>query len=260
MQRRRFVLAGSLWATGPAWSADVPSLIASARPSVLPIGLFDPLGSPRFGFRGTAFAVGDGSLVVTNHHVIDTAAAAPAAPSTRPAPGWVLQQPLAGGGQTWRRLQIIARDPAHDLVLLRLEGEPLPALALAPDERLREGLAVLLMGFPIAGALGFQPVTHRGMVSSIAPIVLPAANAGRLDERAIAAMRRGPFDIVQLDATAYPGNSGGPVVDAGTGEVVAVVNMVLTKGGREGALTNPSGISYAIPARWVRELIAAAPR
>ena len=125
---------------------------------------------------------------------------------------------------------------------------------------LAQAATVLLMGFPIAGALGFQPVTHRGMVSSIAPIVLPAANAGRLDERAIAAMRRGPFDIVQLDATAYPGNSGGPVVDAGTGEVVAVVNMVLTKGGREGALTNPSGISYAIPARWVRELIAAAPR
>jgi S1-C subfamily serine protease len=260
MQRRRLLLAGSLWAALPGWAADLPALIAATRWSVLPIGLFDPLGSPRFSFRGTAFAVGDGSLVVTNHHVIDTAASASTATGGRPPPGWVLQQPLPGGGQTWRRLQIVARDPTHDLVLLRLEGEPLPPLKIAPDERLREGQAVLLMGFPIAGALGFQPVTHRGMVSSIAPIVLPAANAGRLDERAIAAMRRGPFDIVQLDATAYPGNSGGPVVDAETGEVLAVVNMVLTKGGREGALQYPSGISYAIPGRWVRELMAVARR
>ena len=172
-------------------------------------------------------------------------------------PSWVLRQPQAGGEPGWRRLDIIARDPVHDLALLRLEGEPLPALPLAPDARLREGQAVLLMGFPIAGALGFQTVTHRGMVSSIAPLALPAANAGRLDARAIAAMRGAPFDIVQLDATAYPGNSGGPVLDAETGEVLAVVNMVLTKGGREGALQHPSGISYAIPVRWVRELLAA---
>ena len=62
---------------------------------------------------------------------------------------------------------------------------------------------------------------------------------------------------MQLDATAYPGNSGGPVLDAVTGEVVAVVNMVLTKGGREAALSSPTGISYAIPVRWVRALLGA---
>jgi S1-C subfamily serine protease len=116
---------------------------------------------------------------------------------------------------------------------------------------------VLLVGFPIGGVLGFQPVTHAGMVSSIAPIALPAANAAQLRDGAIAKIRRGSFDVVQLDATAYPGNSGGPVLDAATGQVVAVVNMVLVRGGREGALSAPSGISYAIPARWVRALLGA---
>jgi hypothetical protein len=32
--------------------------------------------------------------------------------------------------------------------------------------------------------------------------------------------------------------------------------MVLTKGSRESALSHPSGISYAIPVRWVHELLA----
>jgi S1-C subfamily serine protease len=249
MRRRHLLLAApAALAPWPA-AADVPALIAAARASVLPIGRLDPLASPRFGFRGTAFVVGDGRHVVSNQHVIGNA--------KDDAASWVLQQPLPDGGQVWRPLQIVARDREHDLVLLRMQGDALPPLALAEDGVLREGLQVLLMGFPIGGILGFQPVTHRGMVSSIAPIALPAANAQQLGDRAIVALRRGSFDIAQLDATAYPGNSGGPVLDAGTGAVVAVVNMVLVRGNREAALSSPSGISYAIPVRWVRALMDA---
>lgn len=40
-------------------------------------------------------------------------------------------------------------------------------------------------GFPIGGALGFSPVTHRGMVSSITPIALPAANARQVNEKLV---------------------------------------------------------------------------
>ena len=68
-------------------------------------------------------------------------------------------------------------------------------------------------------------------------------------------LRNGTFEIFQLDATAYPGNSGGPLFDPNTGEVLGVMNMVLIKGTRESALSQPSGIAYAIPARFVRELL-----
>lgn len=236
-------LATAAEASGPA---GLPDLIAGAKPSVLPIGGFDALASPRFAFRGTAFVVGDGRLAVTNAHVV----------ADDKIKQWALQLPPPGAGPSWRMAQVLARDAAHDLALLRLDGAPLPALRLGAAEGVREGQAVALMGFPIGGVLGFRTVTHRGIVSSIAAIVLPAAHASQLGARALAQIRAGGFDIYQLDATAYPGNSGGPVLHADTGEVVAVVNMVLTKGSRESALSHPSGISYAIPVRWVHELLA----
>ncbi|HEY6513226.1 MAG TPA: trypsin-like peptidase domain-containing protein, partial [Burkholderiaceae bacterium] len=87
---------------------------------------------------------------------------------------------------------------------------------------------------------------------------LPAQTSRQLDERAIAHIRRTDFALLQLDATAYPGNSGGPLLDAASGAVVGVMSMVLIKGGRESALSAPTGISYAIPVRHLRELLARA--
>jgi S1-C subfamily serine protease len=60
--------------------------------------------------------------------------------------------------------------------------------------------------------------------------------------------------IYQLDATAYPGNSGSPVFSQQTNEVIGVINKVFVSAGKEAALTNPSGISYAIPAKHVRAI------
>jgi serine protease Do len=111
------------------------------------------------------------------------------------------------------------------------------------------------MGFPIGGALGFTPVTHRGIVASVTAIALPAPTAQSLNPQAVNRLRQGSFDIYQLDATAYPGNSGGPVLDAGGGQVIGVINMVLVRGSKETALSQPTGISYAIPVRFVTELL-----
>jgi S1-C subfamily serine protease len=66
---------------------------------------------------------------------------------------------------------------------------------------------------------------------------------------------RDPYDVLQLDATAYPGNSGSPVFDQRTGAVLGVINSVLIKSTKEAAIENPSGITYAIPVRLVRELV-----
>jgi S1-C subfamily serine protease len=245
IRRQLLCLGAATWAL-PAW-ADLPTVIAATRASVLPVGTYSATSSPRFGFRGTGFVVGDGSLVATNFHVL---------PPAGDTEGGAAMAVLASRSESnVRRASIVAADRAHDLVLLRMEGAPLQPLPLEEPGQAREGQSVALMGFPIGGTLGFAPVTHRGIVASITTAALPAATSQSLDPRAVLRLREGNYELLQLDATAYPGNSGGPVVDADTGRVIGVVNMVLVKAGRESALTNPTGISYAVPVRHLHELI-----
>jgi serine protease Do len=141
------------------------------------------------------------------------------------------------------------------VAVLRIDGPPLPALNLASAELAAEGTPIALMGFPIGGQLGMIPVVHRGLLSSVASVVMPTPSARQLNERAVMQLREGSFAIYQLDATAYPGNSGGPVFDAGTGQVIGIMSLVLAKGSREVAMSNPSGISYAIPIRHLIDLL-----
>ena len=61
--------------------------------------------------------------------------------------------------------------------------------------------------------------------------------------------------VMQLDGTAYPGNSGSPLYDPETGEVVGIVNSVVVKATRESILSQPSGISFAIPAQPLKNLL-----
>lgn len=256
VRRRRLLLGWSLAvlpALGslPAW-AGLEELIATAKPSVVAVGVFNPTSSPRFTFRGSGFVVGTGNLVVTNAHVL---------PDVIPPGGSegslavVVPTPTGGSATGGRVAALLGVDREHDLALLRIDGAPLPALPLAEDARSREGAAVAIIGFPIGGALGFTPVTHRGIISSITGIALPAPASQSLNSQAVNRLRQGSFDIYQLDATAYPGNSGGPVLDVESGKVIAVINMVLVKGSKESAISHPSGISYAIPVRFVNDLL-----
>ena len=245
------VLAALASAASVASAADgLPGLIAKIRPSVLVIGFYRETQSPRFAFKGTGFVVGDGNLLITNAHVVESEGGDPS--------GRVLmvQSREGNGSLRPRGGEIVEVDKAHDLALVRFDGPPMQALELAKPGTVREGSAVALMGFPMGGALGFAPVTHRGIVSAITPVALPSPTARQLDGPTISRLRQGAFDMLQLDATAYPGNSGGPLFDAETGAIVGVLSMATLKGTRESALTNPSGISYAIPIEHVEPLIA----
>jgi S1-C subfamily serine protease len=84
--------------------------------------------------------------------------------------------------------------------------------------------------------------------------VRPAANAGELNAKTLKRIAA-PYDIFQLDATAYPGNSGSPLYDPQTGEVYGTVNSTFVKSTKESVLSDPSGISYAIPSRYVLALM-----
>lgn len=238
-----------------AAQADMVSAITRVKPSVVIVGTFKTTNSPRFNLRGTGFAVsnspaGDTNLAITNAHVL-------------PQPGQedvdaslVVQVRTATNELQMRLATVLEVSRIHDLALLRLDGPPVQGLRVRDSKDVREGQAVAFMGFPIGGALGFSPVTHRAMISSITAAALPTASANQLNTQVIRSLRGDDsFDIFQLDGTAYPGNSGGPLFDPESGEVLGVLNMVFIKGTRESALTHPSGISYAIPSRFVVQLM-----
>ncbi len=233
--------------------ADLASTVAQVKPAIAIVGTYKATNSPRFALRGTGFVVGtsgQGNKLVTNAHVL--------VPPADADPQATLVVQLRSGTNSWqtRPATVLEVDRQHDLALLRFDGPAVAALKVGSSDAVQEGQSVAFMGFPIGGALGFSPVTHRGMVSSIAPAALPSATAGQLNPQIIRSVRNNsPFDIFQLDGTAYPGNSGGPLFDPETGEVLGVVNMVLIKGTRESALTHPSGISYAVPSRHVLEML-----
>ncbi len=232
---------------GEALSA-LPDLIERVKPSVVAVGTFDRTRSPAFIMRGTGFALGNGNLVATNAHVVPDSLSASGSESI------VIRLPSAAGEVQQRVVRVAGSDKSHDLALLRVEGGALPAIPLHAGV-VREGQEVVFMGFPIGTVLGLSTVTHRGIISAITPVALPGASAQQLTEKVIRRLKSGTFDVYQLDGTAYPGNSGGPLLDAKTGEVIGVINMVFVKGTKEAVLSHPSGITFAIPVRYLQELL-----
>jgi S1-C subfamily serine protease len=68
-------------------------------------------------------------------------------------------------------------------------------------------------------------------------------------------LRNSAYNALQLDATAFPGNSGSPLYDPVTTRVYGVINSVFVQGTREQLITRPSGITYAIPSVHVQQLL-----
>jgi serine protease Do len=245
---------GDAQAQAPTASSSAVATVERIKPSIVAVGTLQALRQPQFRFSGTGFAVGDGNLVATNAHVLPRNSDV----GSDPEETVVVLPARRASERVVRRARVLITSAEHDLALLRIDGPPLPVMALGDSDRVRDGEAYFFTGFPVGGALGLIPVTHQALVGAVTPIVLPAANANQLDPKVIRQTQSGSFDIFQLDAVAYPGNSGSPLYDATSGEVVAVVNMTMARTTRESALPQPTGIAYAIPVVHLRAMIAAA--
>jgi len=246
--RRQIVALALLCSANLAQAADFGSVIKTVKSSVVAIGTLQKTRSPAILFTATGFVTGDGLTVITNAHVIN------------PTLNLAEQETLGvlinrGDTQEFRAAAVTAIDEEHDLARLRIGGAPLPALVLGDAGTVSEGETIAFTGFPLAAVLGHQHVTHKGIVAAITPVARPALDSGRLATNVVAQLRRSPYMVFQLDATGYPGDSGSPVYDPDTGTVLGVINSVFVKGLKETAITHPSGITYAIPVNYVREIL-----
>ena len=231
-------------------TAGLPDTITRIKPAIVAVGTFMPLRQGQQDLRGTGFVLG-GNHAVTNNHVV------PDKLDTGRRETVAVFVPAPDNRAEVRPAKVVARDAEHDLCLLRFEGAALPGLRLGKDADVREGSAIAFTGFPILAALGLHPATHSGIVAAVTPVVIPVGPGRQLTPDLVTRLDR-PFNIFQLDAVAYPGNSGSPVYDPDSGRVLAVVNSTFVKETKETAITAPSGISYAIPVSHVRALLAGA--
>ncbi len=232
---------------GLAPAAGIVDTLPRVKPSVVGIGTHQPTRTPRVKLVGTGFVVGDGLTIATNAHVppkdLDVARNETLAVLIR-----------RGSQVEVRAAETLFTDSERDLTLLHIKGKPLPALKLGDSEQVREGQTLYFTGYPLGAILGLNPATHRAGLAAIAPIYTPPGTASRLTPRLIRRADDG-FLIFQLDAIAYPGNSGSPLYDPDSGEVLGIINSVFVKGAKENAIKDPSGITYAIPAKYLRSLL-----
>ena len=206
-----------------------PATVARIKPSIVAVGTLVRTRQPPAQFKGTGFVVGKGRHVITNAHVVPA--------RLDKAKKEVLTVISGRGRGRVHRATLVGKD---DAARSRAAGHrrtrPLPAMSLGKAARVREGELYAFTGYPIGPVLGLFAVTHRGIVSAITPIAIPQISARTLNPEMIRRLRN-PYDVFQLDATAYPGNSGSPLYDVATGEVVGVINKVFVKESKEKVLS-----------------------
>jgi serine protease Do len=240
------VLLSALGALAAAASA-LPNTIDKIKPAIVAVGAFQKTRRPPSIFRGTGFAIADGLHVVTNAHVV---------PEKLDSEKKEVVAVFVGKANLVevREATKVAEDRDHDLAILRIIGRPLTAMTLGDANRVREGEVYAFTGFPIGMVLGLNAVTHRGIVSAITPVVIPQLTAQLLEKKIISRLTA-PYNVFQLDATAYPGSSGSPLYHPDTGQVVGIINKVFVQESKETVIQKPSGISYAIPVNHLQELL-----
>lgn len=225
---------------------SIVDIVEKVKPSIVGIGVYDPINAPRANLHGSGFVIADGKHIITNNHVINK----PLAENSR-------QKRVVFVGQGRKPITLDATvvkvDELHDLALLRVERKLTP-MKLASKTLIKDGTEIIFTGFPIGAVLGLYPATHKGIIAATTPVIIPANHSSQLDIKTVRRLRD-PYFIYQLDATAYPGNSGSAVYAANSGEVVAVINKVFVKTTKEAVLSDPSGITYAIPVKYVLELL-----
>jgi S1-C subfamily serine protease len=226
------------------------NLIQTIKPCVVGVGSYYFNDLPKAKYLGTGFIIEQNNYVVTNYHVISSMIKEKKTPYLR-----IFHKEFVPKGY---KAEIVIFDEFHDLAILEYKGKKPSGFKIDDSSKLREGYRVGFTGYPIGLVLGMNPTTHTGIISSISPVIKPSPTARIIDGEHIKYLNN-PYDIIQIDATAYPGNSGSPVYRLSTGKVVGVINKVFIKSKKEHVLSDPSGITYAIPSNFITKLLKSIP-
>jgi S1-C subfamily serine protease len=201
-------------------TADLPSPAAKAYETILPavVQVRSFVKSVEGGEDvqhgvGTGVVIVDKGVILTNLHVVQGAQ--------------IIKVTFADGLEA--TASITGTQPENDLAVLQAHKMPddLIAATMRSTADLRPGDQVLAVGFPF----GIGPSASAGVVSGL-----------KRTFRSPEGDNKDISNLIQFDAAANPGNSGGPLVTM-DGQVVGIVTAIL----------NPSkqrtfiGIGFAVP-------------
>lgn len=186
--------------------------------------------------HGSGVVVDPKGLVITNYHVIEAGETEDFGIEVGITTAKINKD---GSADPDKRLRAHALkiDPARDLALLQIDGldGPLPSAPLAAADRPRAGARVSAIGNAGVGfgwAVKHCNINAIGTLESAAQAIfqkdaeaLPADKREEMAKAVAEAAKKAGLQI-QTDCTVLPGDSGGPLIDEETHEIVGL-NMAI---------------------------------
>lgn len=175
---------------------------------------------------GTGFFINAQGLMVTNWHVVENAHSIA----------------VTTAGQPARAAQLLAKDPACDLAILKTaSGAPFWLPIQRSAKKVKRGSEVLTVGFPRVNLQGVESKVTNGLISSLTGV----ANDPK---------------FFQISVPIQPGNSGGPLVSR-DGMVVGVVSgkLATTSSGNDAVQLAPENVNYAVKSSCLLDLLRTLP-
>ncbi|WP_439675328.1 trypsin-like peptidase domain-containing protein [Embleya sp. MST-111070] len=217
--------------SGPARGKDT---IAGLADRTLPGVVYIHAKTGRGEATGTGFVLDTAGDILTNNHVVDSAAS-----------GGTITVTFNDGQRTTATL--VGRDTGYDLAVIRVSGvQGLHPLPLGNSDAVQVGDPVIAIGAPF----NLEGTVTSGIISA--------------KDRAVSAGSSGSdvsyISALQTDAPINPGNSGGPLIDA-AGSVIGINSAIRSAGG--GGQGNPFGaqqeagsigLGFAIPINQARRV------
>ncbi|MFE0640459.1 S1C family serine protease [Streptomyces sp. NPDC058877] len=200
----------------------VAAVAAKALPSVVTIqaksGARDGEGG-----TGTGFVYDQEGHIVTNNHVVASA-----------ADGGTLSVTFSDG-KTYDA-EVVGRAQGYDVAVLKLKDAPkgLKPLPLGDSDKVAVGDSTIAIGAPF----GLSNTVTTGIVSAKNRPVASGDGSGGSSSY---------MSALQTDASINPGNSGGPLLDA-SGAVIGINSAIQsTSGGFGQTQAGSIGLGFAIP-------------
>ncbi|MGW4049580.1 S1C family serine protease [Streptomyces sp. NPDC004779] len=199
----------------------VAAVAAKALPSVVTIQAKsgDAQGD---GGTGTGFVYDQEGHIVTNNHVVASA-----------AEGGALSVTFSDG-RTYDA-EVVGRAEGYDVAVLKLKEAPkgLKPLPLGDSDKVAVGDSTIAIGAPF----GLSNTVTTGIISAKNRPVASGDGGGS----------NSYMSALQTDASINPGNSGGPLLDA-SGAVIGINSAIQSTGGGFGQTQAGSiGLGFAIP-------------